>query len=242
MRRRRRSRPKYKNPYKLESELCDVLIKHAKENGWRVYPETSGWDILLVKDIQIGVQAKLKDNVEVLAQAIDFGWANPDLRVVLVPKASKEFHAVAKALHIYVIHGASIKWDYLTGSGEWEKAIDGNTTLDKYNKKYLTNSKKKCWVPEVEINVPAGVRSPKIITPWKIKAVKLCIKLNKVGYLTSRDFKAEKVSITLWVDKWLINSGKKLNKLTKYIKAPNAILPDELYPEVTEAILKSMKE
>lgn len=252
--RRQRNQPKFINPYKSEHELCDVLIQHAKENGWSVYPETSGFDILLVKDIQIGVQAKLKDNLEVLAQSVEycsfynkhsdfvFTTPEPDLHAVLVPRSSKDFQKVARALGIYVIHGAIPKWDFTTGKCEWIKAIEPYTSLDKYNKKYLTNSKKKCWVPEIQISVPAGVKSPKLVTEWKIKAIRLCIKLKQNGYLTSKDFKDEKVNMTLWVNKWIINSGEKIGKLVKYIKAPNAKLPDELYPEITNAILQNLNK
>jgi len=193
-----------------------------------------------VKDIQIGVQAKLKDNLEVLAQTISFYGPAPDLRAVLVPRASKEFLTVARALKIFVIIGASLEWNYITAKGRWVKEIE--TDLDKYNKKYLTNSEKKCWVPEVEINVPAGVKSPKVITEWKIKAVKLCIKLNQRGYLTAKDFKEAKVSMVIWKIKWLISNGKKDGKLTRYVKNPNATRPDELYPEIVEAIQGSNRK
>ena len=249
MRKRRRA-PKYKNPYKLESELCDVLISYAKSNGWKVYPETAGWDILLVKDIQIGIQAKLKDNVDVLSQAIEgiqsanvnikFANPSPHLRAVLVPRASKEFRKVASALGVFIIEGVSLVWNYKTVKSHWGKEI--KTSLDGYNKNYLIVPKRDCWVPEVEINVPAGVRSPRIITEWKIKAVKLCFKLNEKGYLTSKDFKDVKVSMVIWkIKKWLVPAEKN-GKLMKYVKNPNAILPDMLYPEIVEALQGSSEK
>jgi len=237
----KRKKPRFKNPYKLENELCDVLIKYARANGWKIYPETSGWDVLIVKDIQIGIQAKLKDNIDVLAQAIEGKqsagvnpkWANPapNIRAVLVPRASREFKNVANALGVFVIEGLVKKRDS-AGRKYWSKEI---SDLDKYKKKHLTSPIKLCWIPDVEINVPAGVKSPKSITEWKIKAVKLCFKLNKKGYLTSKDFTEAKLSITIWKIKWLIDSGKKDGKLTKYVKKTNAVLPDGLYPEITEA-------
>jgi len=230
-----RKKPRYKNPYSLESELCNILIKYAKENGWKVYPETSGWDILLVKDIQIGIQAKLKDNIEVLSQAIPYSYevCGPNIRAVLVPRASKDFKTVANALGLFVIEGLVRVRDSL-GRKYWSKEI--KTGLDKYTKKHLNYPKNLCWVPDVEINVPAGVKSPRQITEWKVKAVKLCFRLAEQGYVTSKDFKNAKLSITIWKIKWLIDSGKKEGKLVKYIRKPNAQLPDDLYPEVTEAL------
>lgn len=242
----KRKKTRFKNPYKLESELCDILIKHAKQNGWRIFPETSGWDILLVKDIQIGIQAKLKDNIDVLSQAIEgkqsininAKWINaaPHIRAVLVPRASREFRNVATGLGILVVEGLISRRD-ISGKKYWAKEIKG---LDKFDKRHLTYPSKLCWIPDIEINVPAGVKSPRSITEWKVKAVKLCLKLNKKGYLTSKDFQDEKMSITIWKIKWLLASDKKDGKLIQYIKKPNAVLPDGLYPEITMAFDKNI--
>ena len=233
----KRKKTKFKNPYKLESELCDVLIKYARKNGWKIYPETSGWDLLLVNNIQLGIQAKLKDNIDVLAQAIDGRQTDPspNVRAVLVPRASSEFRKIANALGIFIIEGLVYKRG-VSGRRYWAKEI--KTELTKYTKNHLRHPKKLCWIPDVEINVPAGVKSPKSITEWKVNAVKLCFKLNKKGFLTSKDFQEAKLSITIWKIKWLIDSGKKDGKLTKYVKNPDAILPDELYPEISRAFLK----
>ena len=226
----KRKKLKFKNPYSLENELCNVLIKFARENGWKVYPETSGWDLLLVKDIQMGVQAKLKDNVEVLAQALSTGT---NVRAVLIPVASKKFRKIANTLGIFIIEGLVRKKDAL-GRRYWAREI--KTALDSYSKKHLTYPKNLCWAPDVEINVPAGVKSPRSITEWKIKAIKLCIKLNERGYVTSKDFKDAKLSMTIWKIKWLVDSGKKEGKLVKYTRSAKAKLPDELYPEIVEAL------
>jgi hypothetical protein len=245
VKRRRRKEPKYQNPYNSENELCDVFIEHARGQGWKIYPETANWDILIAKNIQIGIQAKLKDNVDVLSQACDwnhkfsdisFNNPQPHLKAVLVPRASIEFSKVAHALGLFVIEGTAIEWN-LAGEGKWIKQIKAN--LDGYNKKYLVAPKNLCWVPEIEIDVPAGVKSPKQITPWKVAAVKICIKLKDKGYLTSKDFKEAKLSMTLWKKKkWLLCSDTKDGKLAKYIRNPNAVLPDEKYPEITK-VLKS---
>ena len=74
----------------------------AKKSGFKVYPETSNWDILLVgpdgSDDQHGVQAKLRANVDVLAQTVPqrerWGvdpFTGPRYRCVAVPKATDAF-------------------------------------------------------------------------------------------------------------------------------------------------------
>jgi hypothetical protein len=83
--------------YATEAELCAALIKHNSEK-WTAYPETSGFDILMVRKadgFQIGVEAKLSLNAKVILQAIEppgHWWANesgPDCRAVLVPWKAK---------------------------------------------------------------------------------------------------------------------------------------------------------
>ncbi len=238
--------PKFKNPYKLESELCETLIKYAKSHGWKVYPETSGWDILLVKDIQIGIQAKLKDNIKVLSQTVDYvnpkfkaKYPSPHIKAVLVPRASQDFKRVAFALGIFIIEGVNV--EYLDFKFQWTKQIKTNFNNYSRDAHYFTEPAKLCWVPEIEPNMIAGTKSPKLITPWKIQAVKMCLLLNNKGFLTSEDFKKENMSMTIWQqNNWIINSKEKEGRLTKYVKNTNLDLPDTLYPEITESIKKSL--
>jgi hypothetical protein len=236
--RKKSKRPKFKNPYKTENELCNVLIDYARLNGWKVYPETSGFDILLVKDIQMGIQAKLKANIDVLAQVVKYDNASPHLKAILVPIASKEFREIANALKIFVIEAATLSWNFNTWKEVWTKEI--KISLDSYNKKYLIMPKEECWIPDIEINVAAGIKSPKTITPWKIKAVLLCIKLRQFGFITSKDFKDEGLSMTIWKrKKWIIDSGSKNGNLIKYIVNTKVELPDQKYPEIVLAIQNS---
>ena len=76
--------------YKTEAALCADFITWVKaESGtqrrfgagrspvWTPYAETAGWDILLVAadGTQIGVQAKLRFNLKVIAQSIPDRWS-----------------------------------------------------------------------------------------------------------------------------------------------------------------------
>lgn len=248
--RQKRIKPRFKNPYKTENELCNIFIEYAKMNGWQIYPETSGFDILLVKNIQIGIQAKLHDNIEVLSQSVDGLYNNkgiftttygPDIRAVLVPRASAAFKRIATILKIFVIEGTLLEWNTSTKSYSWIKKID--TDIDDYREWFLLQSNNKCWIPEVEINIPAGVSSPKQITPWKMKAVKLCIKLDAQGFLTSDDFKTAKISMPLWIQQsWIIPNNKKSGKRKQFIRNTQIKLPDQLYPEILEALKNTLKK
>jgi len=80
-------------PFATEADLCARFIA-AIGPDWVSYPETCNWDILLVRKadgFQIGIQAKLKLNTDVINQALEeYGvWdadrMAPDCRAVLVP-------------------------------------------------------------------------------------------------------------------------------------------------------------
>jgi len=81
--------------------------------GWVAYPETAGFDILLVREIdgaQIGIEAKLVLNAKVVEQALPNGlrWnageVGPDYRAVLVPHGkSTGMERICAALGITVI-------------------------------------------------------------------------------------------------------------------------------------------
>jgi len=96
-----------KPAFASEAALCADFSVAAAAQGWTIYPETSGWDLLLVKGgTQIGVQAKLRPNLKVLAQAaqpLQWGRCGPDFLSVLVPDCEGEFRAVAQAAGIMVL-------------------------------------------------------------------------------------------------------------------------------------------
>lgn len=81
--------------FETEAALCQAFIRSVPAE-WIVYPETAGWDILLVHRIggwQIGVEAKQTLNAKVLCQAIDgvrYNADGPDFRAVLVGRVVAE--------------------------------------------------------------------------------------------------------------------------------------------------------
>jgi len=49
---------KSETKYEIEAAMCSAFTKWANAQGWVVYPETEGWDMLLVNRVdgsQIGV-------------------------------------------------------------------------------------------------------------------------------------------------------------------------------------------
>lgn len=231
-----------------EAEMCDSFADAARAAGWIVYPETDGWDMLLVgtpddhlrsgflrlgnalpPTVMIGVQAKLRPNVAVIAQAIG---RNPDdhgphVRAVLVPRAPSEFRDVARRCRLHVFESREchypprLKWD----------------GLDHIYPSAWREPARLPQLPPVVPNVRAGVPCPVTLGPWKVSAFALCRTLRARGYVTSADAKdASKVlggchlDIRSWVQRgWLVETGKD-GRLTRYAAGMGQRLPDEMYP------------
>lgn len=217
---------KGKSVFENEAALCAAFISFLPE-GWIAYPETGGFDILLVRvvdGIQIGVEAKLTLNAKVLLQAADsmYSWhprtEGPDFRAALVPygTAGMDLATIAGILGITVIqcraagerdveierqverHGEFyLKYaakDFkafipdLPGPGDWrERWVDLCPV-------------KRCGLPDYVPDVAAGASAPSKLSEWKIKAIKICIVLERRGYLTPQDFADISIHRKRWHD------------------------------------------
>lgn len=181
--------------YKLESELCADFIAWARAEGYKVYPETGGFDVLLAdaEGRQTGVEAKLRLNVAVICQALrgaawlTWGDVGPDYRAILVPDDGGAADALAFA-------GLTVfePLNYSRGGVRQFRACSRAPAFD-------WNPAKRLAVPPVEFDAPAGVPSPSAMTPWKVAALRLIALLETRGYLTRQDFRDAAVSPTRWM-------------------------------------------
>jgi len=193
--------------FRTEADLCAAFIS-AVPKTWVAYPETAGWDILLVRGkdgYQIGVQAKLKLNAKVLAQAVEGYYpveTGPDYRAVLVPSGEwNDLTALAPYCGITVI-GMLPPDSYVSHYSNW---FSPSLPADD---RYLYSSSewhdrlpiKRHLLPEYVPDVVAGSSSPLQLTKWKIAAIKLMILLDHSGYLTRQDFKRVQIDIRRWID------------------------------------------
>lgn len=228
--------------YRTEAELCAELVAHARSIGFKAYPETAGQDVLLVAGPdargfkagdQIGVQAKLRANVQVLAQAMprDGYSSQPNYYAVLVPVAPKEFVLVANRLKITVLSGGAFAEAYI---------------YDPFRRArwFRFDTRATCWVPECEVEgMPAGTPAPKQLTKWKLAAVKLCMRGVEQGFLTSSDFKEFEVSMTRWRKlRWIVPYDTQVinkRKVIRYVLNDEQKPPHLRYSEVTDALGKA---
>lgn len=235
-----------------EEDLCSEFKSIVEAVGGIVYAETAGFDMLIVgpEGLQIGVEAKLRANVDVLAQALNGDkWpgrpnhVGPDYRAVLVPKAKPAFREVASAAHVWVFDLAKATRDANRDVLHFDMMFFGDP--ESYvHRHYLWQYNRPCWVPPTDFGVPAGVPSPRSVTPWKIGAVRLCMLLREQGFVTSRDFRDCGIAFSPYWRRKLRNYGSvrrpssngKTVVLARYIPLPHAVLPDEENPKIVEGL------
>ncbi len=222
--------------YTTEAALCEHFLSElAKADaGWTAYPETRDWDILLVHTdgTQIGIQAKLKLNLQVLEQALEQNaWQStgPDYRAVLVP-FSQIGSAVPAALGITVLtpRAASI-------AGHWKSAFDW----------YYCNPEKRHALPGYVPDVAAGVPSPVSLTRWKEAALELAALIEVRGYITRADFRQLAVDHRIWVRQWLepadIPGTPGAWRWRAGAPAPFQAQHPVVYPQIRDAVAKRLE-
>lgn len=215
--------------FETEAALCQAFICSVPPE-WIVYPETAGWDILLVHRIggwQIGIEAKKTLNAKVIAQAIEgrrHNLSGPDFRAVLVGKVVAENAAIARALGITVITPKGIsQWGRPKGRGfDLPGPLVPVFTPEPPRAEVLTRigewwsnwDEGQQWfdqfptdrnrLPDYIPEVAAGVPSPMILSDWKIKAMRVCQWVDRHGVITRAQFKALGIDPSRWMNgHWL---------------------------------------
>jgi hypothetical protein len=260
----------YKVESMSESLLCAEFRKFLENYGYTVYPEVSDWDLVAIPDltkqqlpnlvrtltppelagqpIQIGIQAKLTGNIEVLEQALRFPTCGPNVRAILVPRATESFIAVANHIGIPVFSRESCigrTWspEKKTYVKVWGQSPFG-FNLWGFAKKF--DITKPLQLPLISVDLPAGTACPKQLTPWREKALLLCNHGRKQGYLTSQDFKTFGVNMQRWEKAgWMKSTGKAevggaKRAVMKFVLTSTA--PDVGWEEIAARLQKAVDE
>jgi hypothetical protein len=205
--------PETKSRKITEADLCAAFIAAVvKEQAWTAYPETAGFDILLVRNAdgaQLGLEAKLKLNAKVISQALpsylqySYGMDGPDYRGVLIPRdTSADLAPLCRALGIGVI-AARVQPDpaYVRTQAFWPPLPVRDK--DHYGDQHWHEwgPVRRCKLPDYVPDVGAGNPSPLKLTEWKIRAIKLAVILEERP-VTRADFKALSLNPQRWLDPW----------------------------------------
>ncbi len=254
-----------------EADLCSAFRLWCEQLGWTVHPEVSDYDLVLTRSPvsiesairrdrelaldalamkpywipgvadQVGVQAKLTANVDVLYQAVRHQRVGPAWRLVLVPSASDAFLGLAEHLGVMVaVQEVRHEMGGFARGRVRRVAADGGFQI--YGKARTVPVSKQLELPPIVTNLVAGGPSPQALTPWRVKALKLCRLLHAQGFLTKADFKAAAVDTRVWLDRgWLTPTGERVmvaghnQALPKWVKGP-ADLPDAGWQEISDQL------
>lgn len=216
--------------FETEAAICQAFIASVPPE-WIVYPETQGWDILLVHRVggwQIGIEAKKALNAKVLVQAIDGKHRakdGPDFRAVLVAKVVAENAVIARALGITVIqprpvervsewaaryekHGPRLPLfmpdlpitEHLDRIGTWWGTWDRAAWFDCFP---TLRHRLPDYVPQVAAGVPA----PLVLSDWKIKAMRVCVWVERHGTIDRATFRALGIDPSRWMNGHWLKAG-----------------------------------
>lgn len=214
--------------WESEAALCQAFLRGLPDE-WLAYPETAGWDILLVHRAggwQVGIEAKLTLNAKVLVQAIDGRRhiVGPDFRAVLVGRVVAENAEIARALGLTVIAPRSEK--SMTNWGPYQKHgpkiplfhpdLPKAETLDRIGT-WWGDWEREPWfdcfppkrhiLPDYVPEVACGVPSPLVLSDWKIKAMRVCVWVEKHGEITRAHFKKLGIDPSRWMNGYWLKPG-----------------------------------
>ncbi len=181
----------------------------APSADWTEYHETAGWDLLLVNPVgvQIGIEAKLALNPKVLEQALPGRWGDrsgPDYRAVLVPQDGLQHHTSRLAHHLGIVVITLRSANWRSAEAPWDFSPSLPDEAWDYSMSDWPNwcPAERCGLPDYVPDVRGGHAAPVQLSPWKIKAIRLLILLERNGSVTRADMKALGISPTRWTDHW----------------------------------------
>ena len=176
-----------------------------RQKNWTVYPETAGWDLVLVHSTgaQVGIEAKLSLNAKVVDQALSgqhqiFGSDGPDYRAVLVPAGKVQLHLdrICAAIGIKILAHTPPQ----DGTFRYIDLPDPNSDYS-YGHWPQWCPAQRLTLPDYIPDVAAGVASPVQLTAWKVKAIKLMICLERRGFVDRSVMRAIDISPSRWTDR-----------------------------------------
>lgn len=206
-----------KKPYVWPSEaaLCAEFAKLIPAD-WTLYNETANFDMVAVhraSGAQIGIEAKLVLNAKVIAQAVAGLGRNtrgPDFRAVLVGKVGGDLTGIASMLGVTVItlREKAPRHRHWGWQGPERPAFELSTALPKAKEDGWWDEGQwhdlapleRLKLPEYVPDVAAGHPSPMVLSDWKIKAIKVCIYVEKHGRIDRTIFKALGIDPSRWMN------------------------------------------
>lgn len=214
--------------FETENELCKAFQEWAAVKRWTCYPETDGWDLLVVDqhDQRLGIQAKLKDGPLTVSQAMEC-MANGSAHVgaILMPEVGDSVRRLCKVANLLVI--------VPVGKADEDGFVAFDMRLPKLK---ATELKPRKALPRFVPEVPAGVPSPRKLTAWTEKELRLEVLFHRRGgWVNTKDF--QRVGLrTNQLPGWLCRTRS--NHFEQVIASD---LPSKHHPKAFKLAEKEMK-
>jgi len=232
--------------FKTEADLCAAFIAWVarKYPDIKCFAEWAGWDILIAypDGFQIGVQAKLKLNADVIGQASPSDWGyddhGPDYRALLVPERSA-LHFIALRLGLIVFEARS-DWDYKAQEKTYQFFPDlmGWRGLPVDPEWLDWNPRNRHVLPPTCTDSIAGSSAPVSLTPWKLCALDVLAELAVKGRITAKRMRELGVTPGRWTTyRWLEPSEPRGN----WVRGDRCPKFDEQHPTAFAAALEKAK-
>ncbi len=248
--------PAKKPPFATEAALCAAFIDAIDKRSWVAFPETGGFDILLVRKVdgfQIGVEAKLVLNLRVLTQALEEArwWetkhTGPDCSAILVPDNVPSGGLAAILPHL------AVTMIVMRFGLDWRLNKRFSPELPREGDEYGAEHDRREWhelCPDVRLPLPdyvpdvvAGSSAPLQLTTWKIAAIKIAVIAERRGFVTRSDFRALKIDPRRWIDgQWLVAQPFGRSMVPAFVVGPRC--PDfrRQHPKVIEQIASEIND
>lgn len=231
-------------PFATEADLCAAFIAWVgkKHPEIRCYAEWAGWDILLVypEGWQLGIQAKLRLNAEVIGQAAPdvYGWEyqqpGPDFRGVLVPDTNP-LSGLATRLGLVVIHA----WHGYGKGHDFEPDL-----VERCGNRHLSgpwcdwNPRERHELPPTQTDAIAGSPCPVTLTPWKLGALQVLAELAVYGTITTKRMREIGVNPSRWLSAFWLEPGDQRGLWVRGARCPRF---DEQHPSAYALALETAK-
>lgn len=224
--------------YSSEADLCKAFIAWATPQGWTAYPETAGWDIILVNSSghQIGVQAKLRFNATLLRQVLPSEFhadEGPDHRAVLLPID----HIEQDIRSVFEFCGIdNFRPNSFGPPGRFAPSIEFAELVD-------WCPSKRCKLPDYVPDSVAGSSCPVTLTEWKIKALRVVATLELKGSITCKEIRSIGCDPRRWVHPYTGWLQPKHLKHGEYVRGEKLNFDKqhpEVYPKIRAEIEKQL--
>jgi hypothetical protein len=214
-----------------EVALCADAIERARKEDWTAHPEACEYDIVLVgHGLVVGVEAKLRQNLEVLRQAAGRRRHDntPDYIVVLTSgHADRAFSVLCADLRL-------IHWSICPG---YESL---NTLLH-----LLDTAGEECRCDGAPLKLPgyasnsvAGSPAPIRLTDWKLNALRMFAIIEATGVACVADFKRLRLYPRSWAESGWVQRGAERGT---YVAGPRFNAIPSQHPDAYASILAEVK-